>query len=825
MYNDLRYGLRMLRHSPRFTLIALLTLGLGIGANTVIFSVVNGVLLKPLPFPDPDRLVTLWECNPRRGLELELVSGPNFIDWRVQNRVFDNIAFSSGGIDLNLVNPDGVEKVEGTYALSSLFSVLGVNPLLGRTFLPEEDQWQGNRVAVIGHDLWQQRFGGDQNVLGRTLTVDSYGRRDYTIVGVMPQGFRVPDQCELWLPFGWLGVRMDERRSAHWHHVIARLKAGVTLDEAQKEMNSIQARIEQQHPSDLIGSQVAIVPLLEQTLGRNLRLALLILWVAVTFILLIACANVANLLLARAAVRQKEIAVRLALGASRWQVIRQLLTESVMLSLFGGAVGLLLASWSLNGLIAIAAAYIPRLQEVTLDTGALVFTFLISSLTGLLFGLTPAWQFSRPDLNETLRNSSRIATGNLQRSRLRSLLVILEIAISLVLLIGAELMIKSFERLVHIDRGFQPDHLLAAKLDFSVSGFSTWVEPTSTRPQVTLQEIMKRIRNQPGVLSVGAVSVLPMETGNAPTQAIVIEKRPPITSSGYPTASFSGITPDYFRTMRIRLLRGRPFAERDVHEAPGVVIINETMAKRYFSDIDPIGKRLAMGGRKNLGQPETANPGQQSPWSEIVGVVADVKKIGLNAETVPDVYVPYWQWPMQSPILVVRTVLNPASIATEIRKQVRAVNRHLPMPAIHTMDEILAHSVAQPRFQTILLSLFGIIALLLATVGTYGVVSYSATQRTWELGIRMALGAEKADVLRLVLGDGMRLVLVGVGIGLIAAFALTRFMSSLVYQVKATDPETFVSVTLLLSAVVLIASWFPARRATKLDPNVALPYE
>jgi putative ABC transport system permease protein len=822
MYNDLRFALRTFRKNPGFTVVAMLTLALGIGANTAIFSVVHGVLLKPLPYPHPDRLVTLWEGSPRHGFEQERVSGPDFIDWRDQNRVFENMAFSFGGEDINLVHSDGVEKVTCTYVLSNLFPVLGVNPFLGRPFRSEEDQWQGNRVAIISYDLWQRHFGADPEVLGRTLTVDSYGRRDYTIVGVMPLGFRFPNQCELWLPAGWMGVRLEERRSAHWHQVIARLKAGVTVDQAQTELDLIQARIEQQHPADLVGSHVVIVPLLEQTLGRNLRLALLILWGVVACVLVIACVNVANLLLARAAGRQKEIAVRVALGASRWHVTRHLLTESVLLALFGGAFGVLLAIWILSAFIGLGTGHIPRLQEVKLEAGSLVFTLLLSLLTGIVFGLAPAWEFSKPNLNETLKDTSR---SDLHRSRLRSLLVISEISVSFVLLIGAGLMAKSFIRLAQTNRGFQPDHLLTAELDFSVSGFGTWVEPTAKRPQVTLHELIERIKKQPAAQSASAVSALPMGTGSTYIQPIVIEARSPIASGEFPTASFCGITPDYFRTIGAQLLRGRMFTERDVYEAPAVVIINETMAKRYFPNEDPIGKHLALGGQKNPGKPVNPNPGKQSAWSEIVGVVADIKKLSLTAETVPDVYVPYWQWPMRRPILVVRATSNPTYIAAVIRNEVKPVNRTLPLPRIRTMDEILADSVAQPRLQTLLLSLFGTVALFLAAIGIYAVISYSVVQRTYEIGIRRALGAKADDMARLVMRQGLSLTLLGVIIGLCGALLLTRVMSSLLFEVTPTDPETFFFVSILLVTVALVACLIPSYRAAKVDPMVALRHE
>ncbi len=820
---DLRYGFRVLTKNPGFTTIAVLTLALGIGANTAIFSVINGVLLKPLPYSDPGQLVTLWERSPAGGFEPEKVTGPDFIDWRQRNRVFEGMAFWFGGGAFNLVGTEGVEKVEVVYASSGLFSVLGVKPLLGRTFIPEEDRWQGNRVAVISHELWQTRFGADPNVLGRTITVDTYGRGVYSIVGVMPRGFQFPGECELWLPAGWTGVRLDERRSAHWYSVIARLKPGATLDRAQSEMNALQARIAQDHPSELIGAQVAVVPLLEQILGRRLRPALLILWASVACVLLIACANLANLLLARGFGRQKEVAVRLAVGASRWRVTRQFLTESILLALAGGAVGVAWASWGLRLVIAIAASHIPRLQEVAVDSGSLAFTLGVSLMTGLLFGFGPAWQISKPDLNETLKEGGRIGSA-LQRSRLRSLLVVFEIALSLVLLISAGLMTRSFVYLLRMDRGFQAAHLLTADLDFSLSGFTPWFEPTATRSQVTLQQIMKHIANHPAIESVAAVSELPRDIGNALTQAVVIENRPPTARSEHATANFQGITPDYFRTMGIPLLKGRSFTEGDVYEAPWVVIVNQTLANRFFPHENPLGKRLALGGQNNPGQP-VVDPSGRPLWMEIVGVVADAKKLSLNAETVADVYVPYWQWPMYSPSLIVRSAASPAVVAAAIRSEVKAANKNLPPPIIRGMDEILADSVAQPRDQTMLVGLFGIAGLILASVGIYGVTSYAVSQRTHEIGIRMVLGATGNDVLRLVVGWGFKLTLIGVGIGILCALELTRFLSSSLYGVKPIDPIIFTLLSLVLANAALIASYIPARRVTKVDPMIALRYE
>ncbi|HEY9231340.1 MAG TPA: ABC transporter permease [Blastocatellia bacterium] len=824
LWQDLRYGARMLLKTPGLTLIAVLTLALGIGANAMIFSVINGVLLKPLPFAEPQRLVMLWERKlpdaASRGFEQEFVSPPDFADWQEQQQSFSHLAFWTGDSEFNLVTIDGSEKVRCSYVASTLFPALGVQPFKGRTPLPEEDQKQGNRVAVIGYEFWRQRFGGDENALGQTVTLDTYGRRDYTIVGVMPPGFQFPGKTEIWLPAGWNGLPLD-RRGGHWLSVLARLKAGVTLAQAQQEMNLIQARIEEQFPQQNVGSQVAVIPLLEQTVGRNLQTALWVLWGVIAAVLLIACANVANLTLARAAARQKEIVIRLALGASRWRVVGQLLAENLLVALAGGWLGLLLAWCGLRLLMATSADQIPRLQTVRLDAWALGFTLLVSLLTSLFCGLAPALEATRPNLNMALKEGARSSTAAATQNRLRGALIVAEVALSLALLVGAGLMIGSFVRLVTVNRGFQTDHLLVARLDFSISGFTTWMRPTPTRPQVTLRELIERLQARPGVQAVAAISALPRDN-TAPRQPLLFENRRSDEEQAF--TYFAGITPDYFRTLGVSVLRGRAFTEGDTLEAPAVVIINESFARRYYADENPVGQRLALQGR-TPGQPAGSNPVAATPWREIVGVVADTRRLNLNADAVPFVYVSYWQWPMQSPELLVRADETAAGVVDALGDEIKALNKTLPAPGIQTMNQLLSDVVAEPRFHTMLLVSFGAVALLLSAVGIYSVVSYVVTQRTHEFGIRMALGAQPRDVLKLVIAQGLRQVLLGVAIGLAAALALTRWLRSLLFGVSATDAPTFVAITFLLIGVALVACYLPARRATRVDPMIALRSE
>jgi putative ABC transport system permease protein len=801
VWQDLRYGLRTLLKNPGFTLVAVLTLSLGIGANTAIFSVVNAVLLRPLPFAEPERLVWLWDTQPQ--LPTAPASLPDFLDWKAQNQSFEHLAaFQSGSMFLD--TGDGMRDTPVGLVTPETFALFRVSPILGRTFTDEETLPGRFRVAVLSHGMWQSRFGSDPNVLGRTMDVSG---APYTIIGVMPEGFSFPDRAEFWRPLPIDPNKLD--RGPHYLRVVGRLKPEVTLAQAQAEMSALASRIAEQYPEKIAGHGVKLELLRDVVVG-DIGPALFVLLGAVVFVLLIACANVANLLLARVGVRQKEIAVRTALGASRLRIVRQLFTESMMLSVGGGAAGLLIAVWGVNWLVSLAPKTIPRVHEIAVDPRVICFTLLISVATSLLFGLAPALQASKPDLTDALKEGGRSSAG-LARNRLRSVLVISEVALSMVLLIGAGLMIRSFAKLNQVDPGFNPDRVFTMGVTLLRSKY-----PEEERVASFYSQLLERAAATPGVVSAGAISDLPL-LGSNTSDSFTIEGRPPVAKQEEPSTEYHVVTPRYFESMGIPLLAGRDFAWTDTKQSPNVVVINQAFARRHFAGESPLGHRLRLQGQ------------ERDPLL-IVGVVGDVRQLGLDKQPVPEAFVPFLQDPLsetyqRSMTIVARTQSDPGAVAGSLRAALTSLDKSLPVYDLKPMTEYLRDSLARRRFNLILLTAFSGVALALAAVGIYGVISYGVTQRTHEIGIRMALGAEKGDVLWLVVRQGMLMALGGVAIGLLASFALTRLMETLLFGVSVTDPLTFSVIALLLTSVALLACFIPARRATKVDPMVALRYE
>jgi predicted permease len=819
LIQDLRYGWRWLLKSRGFTAVAVLSLALGIGANTAIFSLVNSVLLKPLSYHDPDSLVMVWEDATSAGFPRNQPAPANFIDWRGQSQTFERMA-ALDWREFNLTGDARPERVIAYAVTADFFPLLGVNPELGRTFLPEEDRPGANKVAVISHKFWESRFGGDRAIIGKEILLDGEG---YQVIGVMPAGFQfIKDFINLWVPMGMTQRELADRNS-HYLLVAGKMKPGVSLEQANSDIQTIQRRIARDYPNEAGEISAYVIPLREELAGDVDR-PLIVLMAAVGFVLLIACANIANLLLARAASRHKEIAIRTALGASRGRILRQLLTESVLLSAVGAVVGLLFAAASFSFLEKMIPEGMALATELSIDSRVLGYTLLISLITGVIFGLAPALQASNPDLNRALKQGGwSTPSGGLGMGGnwLRNGMVVTEIALALVLLVGAGLLIQTFYKLRNQYSGIRPENLVRLQTSLPQQKIADHAKSTTFYDQV-----LERVKRVPGVVSAGYTTTVPLAWKGG-TSAIAIEGRSAqeMKAGGLSSdANHRQVSIDYLQTMGIPLREGRYFNESDAPQSMPVAIINETMARQYWpngadgANGDALGKRFKVN-----------DPYLESPWLAIVGIVADVKQMGLDAPARAEMYLPYRQFkshPWFRPRdLVIRTSIEPMSIVTAIRQEIQAVDPDQPVSGVATMGEILNEETALRRMGMTLLTVFAGLALLLAILGTYGVLSYFVTQHTVEIGVRIALGAQKGDILGLVVKKGMRLALLGVSIGLAASFALTRLMSSLLYGVKASDPITFGLVGILLTAVALLACYIPARRATKVDPKVALRYE
>jgi putative ABC transport system permease protein len=798
LLRDIRYGVRSLFKRPGFTLIAVLTLALGIGANAAIFSVVNAVLLRPLPYRAADRIVTLWQNNVKAGVSRNDVSPANFLDWREQSRSFETMA----GIEpfgFSLIGNGEPERFGAWLVTSGFFETLGATARLGRTFTTEDYQPGNSNVVVISYGLWQRRFGGDQNLVGQKLTLNG---QPYTVVGVMSAEFQFPPDRDIWAPRVLRENDRQLRGPTYWN-VVARLKPGVTVAQAQEEMSAIAGRLAQQYAETNGGMGAAVVLLSEQLTGQ-VRSALWILLGAVGFVLLIACGNVANLLLVRGAERHREFAIRSALGAARVRLIRQLLTESLLLALLGCVGGLLLASWGVRLILSLNSAKIPRIENVSMDMTVLLFALGLSLITAVIFGLIPAAQFSHPDLQSTLKESGRGAVSGTSHW-IRNSLVVTEIAVALVLLTGAGLLVRSFVSVLQVDPGFAKERVLALQVFLS----RNYQKPDQING--FFDQTLEKIAHVPGVQSAAVVASPPF---------INLEQDAPFTIAGHPapppgrepSAFYTEVSADYLSVLSVPLLRGRFFTKFDKPDSTLVVVINQTMARRYFSDEDPVGKKLSVLF-------------DRTEIREIVGVIGDVLHSGLDTQPRPEMFVPYQQSPTTQMTFVVKTGADPGAMLSAVKGAIREVNRNQTFSKTATMEQLVNDSLKQRRFNLLLLVSFAVLALLLAGIGVYGSINYTTRQRTHEIGLRMALGAQPGDVMRMIIGQGLALALAGVAIGLTASFALTRLLRGLLFGISATDPLTFIAISLLLTLIGLLASWLPARRASKVDPLVALRYE
>jgi putative ABC transport system permease protein len=805
LLHDIRFAIRLLAKSPSFTLIAVLTLALGIGANTAIFTVVNSVLLRPLPFRDPSRLVLVIE---KSKFPTITVSYENYLDWRDQSHSFESME-AVYGANMTLTGKGQPERLVARRITAGFLPALGVAPKIGRNFTPEEDRAGGNSVAILSYGLWQRDFGGSERILGQAVDLDS---QPYTVIGVMPPGFKFFQEADVFLAFHpWAKTLPDDR---NWHPGIlpvARLKPGVTIEQARAEMAGISKRLEQQYPLYNTGCSSDVI-LAHDQLVQSSRPALLLLLGAVSFVLLIACVNVANLLLARASARGREVAIRTAMGASRSRVIRQLLTESVILSVLGGGLGLLFAWASLDPLLKISASSLPQGAVVRLDVWVLAFTMAVAVFTGLLFGIFPALRTAKLDLRETLNESSRGSTAGPGHHRLGNTLVSLEIALALLLLVGAGLLLRSFSRMQEVQPGFPADHLLVADIPVSQTAYAK-----PDQRYTFYNRLVDAAKTLPGVRAAGASTFLPVSGGGSVIH-FNIEGRPPKSASDFTAAGYRAVTAGYFETLGVPLLQGRLFSAADRENSPAVCIINASMAKTYFPDINPLGQHMQLG----------ALPEKSIPYMEIVGVVGDVRP-GLGLDPQAEMYLPYQQADAILPVfqlsVVMRTAGDPLSETSALRSALSQIDPNEPLVKVRTMEDNMAATVSEPRFRAWLIGIFAALALVLAAVGVYGVMSYTVTQRTSEIGVRVTLGAAPQDVFRTIVGEGLRLALIGVGVGLVATLALTRLLHTFLFGVSAYDPLTFIAVAVILTLVALAASYFPARRATQVDPLVALRYE
>jgi putative ABC transport system permease protein len=800
---DIRYALRALfRRNAAFTAVAIITLALGIGANTTIFSLVNSILLSPLPYEEPERLVSIYGHNLTRGVSMPRVSAGDFADWRNQNEVFSDISAIRFKTFL-LTGRSEPEWISGGAVSASLFHMLGVKPLLGRVFGQEDEQPSRSNVALISHRLWQRVYGSDEGLVGESLTLDG---QSYVVAGVLPRGFQFPREFDIWVPLT-INPALATARRARFLQAVARLKDGVALDQAQTQMDTISRQLEQAHPDTNAGWGVRVVPLYKEVVGSVGR----IVWVlfgAVGFVLLIACANIASLTLARAITREREVGIRIAIGAGRRRIIQHLLVESCVLAIASGMAGFLLSLWGVRALVALAPADIPRIAEVSVTGWVLVFTLVVSALTGVMFGLAPAVNSCNPDLSGVLKEAGRgQAIGN-RRPGLFRLLVIFEVALAVVLLSGAGLMIKSFIRLQNVDPGFAPRNILTMRISLPESKY-----PEAASQAAFFRQLLDGVAALPGVESGGVITELPIGGSNG-AFPFTIEGRPQPGPEEQPTAFYNSVSPDYFRAMGIPLVKGHYFGEIDKGDkATRAIIIDEVMARRYWPGEDPIGKRLSITAGKPIPH-------------EVVGVVKAVKFHGLDLNSIiPAAYVSHVEAPQPSMALVIRTATDPASLAGAVREELKKIDKDQPMSRVSTMEQLLSESLSQKRFYTSLMSAFALIALVMAAVGIYGLMTYSVTQRTQELGVRMALGARPWDVIRLAMGQNLISVAAGALIGLIGAFGLTGLLSSLLYGITPTDPATFAAVVGTLLATALLACYLPARKATKVDPLVALRHE